>query len=114
MCEDVYRTLASVLATIYRTRGPGPVREHGSADIGLRKPETGAAPRRRRTGPRQRHFRESPNRIREIANLSKSDLFRPLLSESGELERLRDPSPLLVRHLDGSADAACCWEVTGV
>ena len=40
--------------------------------------------------------------------------FVQLLSESGELERLRDPSPLLVRHLDGSADAACCWEVTGV
>ena len=116
MCEDVYRTLASVLATIYGTRGPGQVHEHGSADTGLRKPKTGAAPRRRRTGPRQRHFRESRNKIREIANLSKSDLFRPLLSESGELvfRAGRDPSPLLVRHLGGSADAARCWEVTGV
>ena len=112
MCEDVYRTLASVLATIHGTRGPGRVHEHGSADTGLRKPETGAALRRRRTGPRQRHFRESPNRRREIANLSKSDLFRPLMSEIGDLVRRRDP--LLVRHLDGSADAACCWEVTGV
>ena len=114
MCENVYRTLASVLATIHGTHGPGRVHEHGSADTGLRKPKTGAAPRRCRTGPRQRHFRESPNRMREIANLLKSDLFCPLLSESGDVVRRRDPSPLLVRHLDGSADAACCWEVTGV
>ena len=41
MCEDVYRTLVTVLAAIHGTRGPGRVHEHGSVALGFAnlKPE---------------------------------------------------------------------------
>ena len=35
--------------------------------------------------------------------------FVELLAENSERERPRDPSPLLVRYFNGSADAACCF-----